>query len=348
MRPPPQFSHYRADKDPMTAVTIEELRDQLSRRLGATRLSDEDATAIVAYIVDAEACGRHTHGVQRIVPLLAQLNELSHVPRLTTRRVSSGVWAIDADCAPGIVAAQRAIDTIISAPTPRPAIVAATGFVGTTGALGYFATQAARAGYVCAAMTCCEAGVAPTGGIDPVLGTNPLAVSFPVSDEQVTIDISTAAVSYGALQMLARLGQPAPPDTVIDHDGSPSTDPRAADTGAQLPMAGHKGYGLGLLIELLTGPMIGAKAGRFAVPGGDGLVVIASPVDLFRSAGVVADDAVRLLAEVRRSRPADSDRPVRIPGERSDTARKDAYRTGEVDVDAEVWQHFLAQPNDGA
>lgn len=329
--------------DPVTVVAIEELRDRLLRRLQATLLSAEDAAVVVAYVIDAEASGRGTHGIQRVVPLLTQLDELSRTPQLTARQVSGSAWAIDADSAPGVVAAQRAVETIIAAPTRRSAIVAATGFVGTTGALGYFTAQAARAGYVCAAMVCCEAGVAPAGGIDPVLGSNPVAVSFPVPGEPVTIDISTAAVSYGALQLLARLGQPAPPETVIDSDGRPSSDPRAADGGAQLPMAGHKGYGLGLLIELIAGPMIGAKAGRHAAPGGDGLVIMAAPVDLFRDSGDVADDADRLLAEIRRSRPAHPDHPVRIPGERSAAAREEAFGKGEVHVDTTIWLRFLAQ-----
>lgn len=330
----------------MTIVSIEDLRVRLTHRLRATPLSIDDADAVVAYVIDAEACGRRTHGVQRIVPMLRQLGELRSSPCIVARKVAEGVWTIDADHAPGLVAAQRAIDRIISAPTARPAIVAATRFLGTTGALGYFTAKAARAGYVCAAMTCCEAGVAPAGGIDPVLGTNPLAVSFPVPTEPVTIDMSTAALSYGALQMLARVGRPAPPDTVIDHDGSPSTDPRAADAGAQLPMAGHKGYGLGLLIELFAGPMIGAKAGRLAVPGGDGLVVIAAPVNLFRDAAVVSKEAERLLAEIRRTRPAHPDNPVRIPGERSNAARQEAYSKGEIEVDDGVWEEFLIHSED--
>jgi uncharacterized oxidoreductase len=326
----------------VTAVAIDELRDRLTRRFSGTPLSPEDAAAVVGYVIDAEAAGRASHGLQRVVPLLAQLAGSTHPPRPRTREVSHGVWAIDADSAPGLVVAQRAIDILVSVPTPRPGVVAATGFVGTTGALGYFTAQAAHAGYLCVAMVCCEAGVAPAGGIDPILGSNPIAVSFPVPGDPVTIDISTSTVSYGTLQMLARLGRPAPPGAVIDHDGKPSSDPRAADGGAQLPMAGHKGYGIGLLIELLAGPMIGAKAGRSAVPGGDGLLVVATPVDLFRGAGVVADEAQRLLGEIRHSRPAREGSPVRIPGERSAAARAAAFHQGEVDIDTEVWQSFLS------
>jgi LDH2 family malate/lactate/ureidoglycolate dehydrogenase len=326
----------------VTTVAIDELRNRLIRRFSGTPLNPEDAAAVVAYVIDAEATGRASHGLQRVVPLLAQLAGSRHPPRPRIREVSPGVWAIEADSAPGLVAAQRAVDILISVPIPRPGIVAATGFTGTTGALGYFTAQAARAGYLCVAMVCCEAGVAPAGGIDPILGSNPIAVSFPMPGDPVTIDISTSTVSYGTLQMLARLGQPAPPGAVIDHDGRPSSDPRAADDGAQLPMAGHKGYGIGLLIELLAGPMIGAKAGRSAVPGGDGFLMIATPVDLFRDAGIVADDAQRLLDEIRHSRPAHDGSPVRIPGERAAAARAAAFHQGDVDIDAEVWQNFLS------
>jgi L-2-hydroxycarboxylate dehydrogenase (NAD+) len=327
----------------MTTVALSELDHRLTRLLAGTGLDHADAERLATYFVDAEASGRTTHGLQRLAGVLDALEAPDRAPRPTTRRHSPSVWSIEADGELGLLAVQRAVDTALGAASPTTSVIGVTGFSGTTGALGYFTEQVARAGHLCVCIVACESGVAPAGGIDPVLGTNPLSVSFPASPDPVTIDISTSALSYGTLQLLAHAGKDAPPDTVIDHEGRVSLDPFAADTGAQLPMAAHKGYGLALMIELIAGTMLGAKAGRVAVPGSDGLLLLTAPVDLFRGEDIVATDAARLLAEVRQSRPTDPARPVRVPGERSALARRTSRAAGSVEVDPALWKALVCR-----
>lgn len=325
-----------------TVVAVDELRDRLTRLLSATVLSETDAARLTAYFVDAEVSGRASHGLQRLAGLLAALEGLEGPTRLETRQHGPSAWSVEANGAPGLLAAQHAVELALASEATSAA-VGVTGFAGTTGALGHFTDQVARAGRIGLCMVACESGVAPAGGIDPVLGTNPLAVSFPTGGDPVTLDISTAAVSYGTLQLLARAGRPAPEGTVIDSAGRPSTDPLAADSGAQLPMAGHKGYGLGLVVELLAGAMLGAKVGRLAAPGTDGLLLVVAPVDQFRPGDLVRSDAGRLVEELRGSRPVDPAHPVRVPGDRAATARHRSHTTGTVSLDASLWDDLLAR-----
>ncbi|GAA2113439.1 Ldh family oxidoreductase [Nocardioides bigeumensis] len=326
-----------------TVVAVDELRDRLTRLLSATVLSETDAVRLAAYFVDAEVSGRTSHGLQRLAGLLAALEGLDGPTRLETRQHGPSAWSVEANGAPGLLAAQRAVELAMASEATSVAAVGVTGFAGTTGALGHFTDQVARGGRIGLCMVACESGVAPVGGIDPVLGTNPLAVSFPTDADPVTVDISTAAVSYGTLQLLARAGRPAPEGTVIDSAGRSSTDPLAADSGAQLPMAAHKGYGLGLVVELLAGAMLGAKVGRLAAPGTDGLLLVVAPVDQFRPRDLVMLDAGRLVEELRDSRPADPAHPVRVPGDRAAKARHRSHTTGTVSLDASLWDDLLAR-----
>src|SRR5712691_13023331 len=91
--------------------------------------------------------------------------------------------------------------------------------------------------------------VAPYGGTRPVLGTNPIAVALPGADGPLVLDMGTSAFMATELQLRARLGQPLPEGAAIDRDGQPTSDAEAAREGALLPFGGHKGFGLGLIVQ---------------------------------------------------------------------------------------------------
>lgn len=323
-----------------TTVPLEELRDRVAAVLAGAGGGLETVRAMVSYVVDAEISGRRTHGLQRLDSFCSDVAAHPEArPRLAG--AAPGVLYVHADGAPGIVAAQACVDAVLEDRSNGPVVVAATGYVGGNGALGYFTRQLAAEGRVALMVTNCESGVAPAGGVEPILGTNPLAWSFPFQDRPVTIDMATSAVSYGQLALLARAGEPAPPGTVIDRTGAASADPGDADRGAQLPMAGHKGYGLGLLIELLAGPMIGAKAGRARLDAGDGLVLYAHRVDVYRDRGRIDAESAELLDDLVTSRPLDPARPVRIPGHSAEGSSRTAADERVVAVAASAWRDLV-------
>lgn len=324
-------------------LPIDDVRRSLVAGFTASGLTPSDAERITDHFVTAEASGVTTHGIERAALTLAAVRRVGPGAAPVVMSMSESVVMIDGRGTQGVLVAQKCTQVAVErARRHGAALVAGTRFSGSTGALGYFTEQAAQAGLVAIAVCNSEASVAPAGGIDPILGTNPLALSFPASPDPITFDIATAAVSYGALRLLQRRGEPAPPGTVVAADGLPSTDPTSADAGAQLPMAGHKGYGLGLFIELLAGPLIGAKAGRKAVPGSDGLLIAALRVDHFRPAAEVAADVTALVDELHRSRPARAGEPVAYPGERSARRRQLAAERGWIEVSDDTWQAWMS------
>ena len=324
-------------------LPIDDLHRSLAAGFATSGLTESDADRVADHFVAAEASGVVTHGIERAALTLQAVRRVGPGAAPVVTSLADGVVLVDGGGTQGILVAQRCIELVIERALAHGAALAAgTRFAGSTGVLGYFTEQAARAGLIAVALCNSEASVAPAGGIDPILGTNPLALSFPRSPDPITFDIATAAVSYGALQMLQRRGEPAPPGTVVAADGSPSTDPADADAGAQLPMAGHKGYGLGLFVELLAGPLIGAKAGRKAVPGSDGLLVAAMRVDRFRPALDVAADVTALVDELQRSRPAHAGELVAVPGERSARRRQLAADQGWIDVSDDTWEAWTS------
>jgi len=120
---------------------------------------------------------------------------------------------------------------------------------------GGYVMDAARRGYI--AYTNCTAALAevvPFGGRHPTLGTNPHSWGFPTTSSigfPIVIDWATSVIAMGRVQQLKREGKPLPPQAAVDKDGNPTTDPAAAVS--LLPFGAHKGYGLSLINELVSG-----------------------------------------------------------------------------------------------
>lgn len=106
------------------------------------------------------------------------------------------------------------------------------------------------------------AWVAPPGGTQRLLGTNPFAVAVPARDGGVAfqLDFSTSAVALGKITMAAAAGESIPTGWAVDEHGRDTTDPHAALRGSLLSAGGHKGYGLGLMVEVLASALTGSTA----------------------------------------------------------------------------------------
>jgi L-lactate dehydrogenase len=168
-----------------------------------------------------------------------------------------------------------------------------------------------------------SASVAPHGGLDAVFTPNPISAGIPTSGAPIVTDISTSATTNGLTNRLHQEGGKLPSPWVIDGHGQPSDDPAVLfrePKGTILPLggldSGHKGYGLSLMVEALTGGLAGF--GRADPKQGWGATVYLQVIDPEAFAG--RGDFVRQMDEVARqchaSRPAQEGRAVRLPGER--------------------------------
>lgn len=125
--------------------------------------------------------------------------------------------------------------------------------------LGYFTRQIAQAGFVAIGFTNASAVVSPPGGTKAVLGTNPIAMSVPAEHGGIAFqfDQSTSAVALGKITMAAAASESIPIGWAVDANGKPTTDPQAALKGSLVSTGGYKGYGFGLMAEILAAAMTG-------------------------------------------------------------------------------------------
>ncbi|MGB0844091.1 MAG: Ldh family oxidoreductase [Alphaproteobacteria bacterium] len=126
--------------------------------------------------------------------------------------------------------------------------------------LGYFTEQIAQAGMIGIGFTNASAIVSPPGGNKRVLGTNPMAMSIPAKDGGLAFqfDQSTSAVALGKITMAAAAGESIPLGWAVDSEGNPTTDPKEAIAGSLVSTGGYKGYGFGLMVEIMAAALTGS------------------------------------------------------------------------------------------
>ncbi len=134
--------------------------------------------------------------------------------------------------------------------------------------LGYFTSQIATAGMIGLGLTNASPIVAPPGGKTRVIGTNPIAFAVPDKNGGIAMqfDQSTTTVALGKITMAKAAGETIPEGWAVDSNGQPTTDPEAALGGSLVSMGGYKGWGFGLMAELLAAGMTGSKVSLDVTP----------------------------------------------------------------------------------
>ena len=321
-------------------VSITEMEKITFTLLKNAGISKEDATIIFSHLLEEELLGKSSHGFYRLPSIINTAKNLENAKKkaeiLQTTSLSTKILCSNTL---GLVAAKKASDIACqNALIHGISATCVTGFSGTTGALGYYARLFARQNLIAIIMCSSEYAVAPWGGKDAILGTNPIAIAIPNGEKPIITDFSTAAMTYGELMIAVKENRQVPIGVVLDKDGHPSTDPANADNGCQLPMGGHKGYALGVAIEVLAGLFIGAKSGKNAVAGSDGLFVIAFKPDLFVSQTEFSKNLISLIDEIHHSSLAPDSKEIRLPGENCLSILSKKLSSGYCDLSDVVYE----------
>ena len=246
----------------MKTISIADLTDFVVRILEHYKVSKEDALATAEVLVTTDSWGVATHGTKLLRGYGLRLAAGGLKPDARPRIVNEGpAWAlVDAELALGMISSVFATKLAIEkARTSGIAMVTVRNACHFGGA-GYYAYLAARENMIALAVANDVPSVAAPGSKGPVFGSNPFAFSAPGGNHPpVVLDISTAIVAGGKIRQTMAAGKPIPEGWLVDAEGRPTTDGNVYPfKGALLPMAGHKGYGLAIMIDVLSGVLAGA------------------------------------------------------------------------------------------
>jgi ureidoglycolate dehydrogenase (NAD+) len=242
----------------MRTVAATDLERWTRELLGAAGLEPQSANTVAHSLVDASLRGVDSHGVARVPIYVARLRTGATNPRPRPAVISrhGAIAVVDGDRGPGQVAGVFATDLSIALAREHGTGVALVRHSSHYGAAGYYTMRAARQGLVAMSTTNADPLVVPFGGLEPALGTNPIAFAAPTTDGVFDLDMATSQVAINRIYNARDEGRPIPPDWGVDAQGRPTTDP--ARVHAAVPLGGYKGYGLALMVEILSAALAGA------------------------------------------------------------------------------------------
>jgi len=242
-------------------VSIYELKERMMCVFTRYGVPTDDAAIVVDSLLDAEICGVESHGLMRVPAYADRLRAKLIDPKPQIRIQGEGaVLKVDGGNGLGQVVAQRAMQECVRWAKSQGCCFAAVSHSNHFGAVSYYTQMAAQKQMLGFACTSAGPTVAPFGGISNMLGTDPFSVAFPVKDAPAfVLDIAISSVAKGKIRLYEQEGKAIPEGWAIDCYGNHTTDPTAAIAGSLLPIAGHKGYGMALVVEALCALLSGAK-----------------------------------------------------------------------------------------
>jgi LDH2 family malate/lactate/ureidoglycolate dehydrogenase len=312
-----QESHQMSNKTTLIHAGV--LIQACERLLIKAGVPADQAAVIAQIIVEADLRGIESHGILRLPTYIhrIQAGTMSASTELVPLYKRGATLLLDAQGGFGQIAAVHAMNEAISR-----AEIQGTGFVavrnaGHFGIAAYYAMMALPHMMIGIVSANAAPSMAAWGGTIPLLGTNPICVAIPTgTDVDIVLDMASSIVARGKIRLAASKGQSIPLGWALDANGQPTEDPEAAMEGTLLPIGGPKGYGLALVIDILSGVLTGSSFGSHVAAtheldrkASTGFVVQALDITAFLR------DMQSLIAEIRNSPRASGVDKIYLPGE---------------------------------
>lgn len=232
---------------------------EILRKLGA---SEEDCELVAEATIDADLKGFTSHGLGRFPQYIVSIDAgtINLKDNITIEKETPAIALINGNSGFGQAVSYKAMQIAI-----KKAKEIGIGCVGVHnsnhfGVTGFYSDLALRENCIGIVIANTDPAIAPLGAKKALIGTNPLGLGVP-SETYISVDMATSATARGKIIEAKRKGLEIPDDWALDKDGKPTTDPEEALNGSLLPFGRFKGYALAVMIEILTGPLVGAEYG---------------------------------------------------------------------------------------
>jgi len=307
---------------PLLRFPKEELYNFAVEAFSKVGVPKEDAKIVADSLVTANLRGVDSHGIIRVPYYIDGLKKGLLSPKTEIKVIKESPISALLDGNKGfcIVAGYKAMEIAIKKAKNSGVGLVGIRNLGHIGMLSYYTEKIAKEKLIGFACANALARVAPFGGAERIFGTNPLSYAFPVdTGKPIIFDIATSATAGFKLRLAALKGEKIPEGIALDKNGQPTTDPaKAFPDGVLLPFGGHKGYGLSLLVELLTSVLIGGIPStdipnHVVVQGG--VFMMALDPTLFGGYREYSRDVMKLINKIKSCKPAKGFKEVLLPGE---------------------------------
>jgi LDH2 family malate/lactate/ureidoglycolate dehydrogenase len=321
-------------------ISPDSLRAFGAEVLTALGVPDADGALVADSLVQADLWGHQSHGFLRL-PWYAARIRSGAMRAVTDPAVLSDtgpLLLLDGRDGVGQVLTERARRLAVERARTHGVGVVGVRNSNHFGTAMYYTRRAAEDGCVAVLTTNASPAMAPWGGREKRLGTNPWSIAAPGPDGRVVaVDIANTAVARGKIYLAKNRGEPIPETWALSADGAPTTDPAEGVLGVILPMAGHKGYAITFLMDVLSGALTGSAVGTGVHgpyeadrPSGCGHLFLALDPDAFGDRAGYEGRVRQLIDEVKTVPLAQGFDEVFYPGEVEDRAEAANVAAGGV------------------
>ncbi len=328
-------------------IAAEKLKKLVAEMFARAGCQADEAQRVAYYLVEANLVGHDSHGVIRVPFYLGWLKVGKVVANQKMEVVleSDVLAVVDGRYGLGQSIGEQAVQLGIEKARNHGVSIIALRNSGHLGRIGDWPSMAAKANLISLHfVNTSGAGmlVAPFGGIRRRLSACPVAAGVPVAGGlPMIVDISMCTIAEGKLKVALNKGVPVPDGCIIDSQGKPTNDPRvfyASPPGSILSIAGHKGYVLGMITEILAGALTGgsctnpANADRLA----NGMLSIYMDSARFTAGDEFQQEVRRFIDFVRSSELIDPQGQILMPGEIEENTKVRRLAQG-IELDETTW-----------
>ncbi len=323
--------------DALCYLSEKKLQSLMAAKLEKAGLSHEHANEVATHLTYADAHGVHSHGAVRIeyyAERIAKGGNTTH-PQFSFEKTGSSTGIFHADNAIGHVASKEALKYAIEMAKESGVAVVGTSKMGHSGMLSYYVDIAAQQDLIAIAVCHSDPMAVPFGGSEPYFGTNPLAFAAPTTKARpIIFDMATTVQAWGKILDARSKNREIPPTWAVDENGEPTTDPHKVH--GLLPIAGPKGYGLMMMVDILSGPLLGLPFGKHVssmyanLAEGRNLGQLYILIDpcKFTELTKFKENLSKMIDELHAVKPATGFEEVFYPGELSEVCYQNYQKTG--------------------
>lgn len=331
-------------------VEKKKLHTLMSDKLHKAGLSREHADIVADVLLHADLRGVHSHGAMRVEYYSERIAKggTNTRPDFKFERTGPCSAVFDGDNAAGHVVAKIGMDHAIEIAKENGVSVVGMRRMGHSGALSYFVEQAADAGLIGISVCQSDPMAVPYGGAEPFFGTHPIAFSCPSADgRNVIIDLAVTVQAWGKILHARSKKEPIPDDWAVDKDGNPATD--AAKVAALNHIAGAKGYALAMMVDILSGVLLGLPFGKNVTSMYNDLTemrmlgqmhIVIDPAR-FTNKEQFLKDINQLMADLNNVKPAKGVKQVRYPGQGSHE-RQAEYEKNGIEIVDDIYNYLVS------
>lgn len=320
----------------MVTISVKEAKEKITRIFMNVGVNEDEAAIIADMVVEADQRGVNSHGILCTARYVKLIREGKMRPNMSATVVKdNGVVAVwDGNHSSGQILGYRAMEEAMKKAKEHGIGVVCVKGANHFGALAYYSQMAQKAGMIGTTLGTGDSTMAPWGGCEKVIGNNPVCVAAPARNEvSPVLDMAMTVVANGKVTNMRRMGYTEIPEGWgLDREGMPTTSMK--DYYSIPPMAGYKGWGMAVMVDILAGTLFGGGTGDRAkdVSEGPSLMMIAMDIKAFNDEEKYYNDVDYRINELKSSKLAKNSKGILMPGEIEDGKFKKSDESGLVEV----------------